>query len=85
MSGEGCLTQFASQLVHDYLQPHILSFTSYAQDTIDLLKVLDGICIPRDLWLVMIDVDALYNSIPHKRGVGVVGGLISQRDTLAEQ
>lgn len=44
VSGNGCLTESASRLVDDYLRPHALP--PHVQDTIDLLKSLDGIFIP---------------------------------------
>lgn len=64
--------------------PTSFLYLSNAQDTIDPLKILDCIHIPANSLLVVIDVKALYNSIPHQRGIGVVEGFISQRDTSAE-
>lgn len=69
VSGNGCLTEPASQLVDDYLPPHVKSLSSYTQYTADLLRVLGGIYIPERAWLVAIDVEALYNSTPHSLGV----------------
>lgn len=41
------------------------------------MRALDGLALPEGAWLVSLDVEALYNSIPHTRGVGVVEGFIS--------
>lgn len=69
VSGNRCLTEPESKVVDDYLQPHVKSLVSYIQDTADLLRSLDGICVLEGVWLVAIDVEALYNSIPHEMGV----------------
>lgn len=71
ISGSGCLTEQASELVDDYLRPHVRAFTSYAQDTMDLLKALEGIFIPEGEWLVDVDVEALYDSVLHKLEGGI--------------
>lgn len=73
----------ASKLVDDYLRPNVKSLSSYIQDTADLLRSLDGVCVPEESWLVAIDVESLYNSIPLDRGVRVVEGFISERGPSA--
>ncbi|XP_077330261.1 uncharacterized protein LOC143964418 [Lithobates pipiens] len=78
VSGNGCLTEPASALIGDFLRPFVEGLTSYLQDTRDLLKVLDGMCISENSWLVTLDVEALYNSIPHDLGIGVVEGFLSE-------
>lgn len=70
----------ASQLVVDFLRPHVEGLASYLQDTSDLLRTLDGLALPGEAWLVALDIEALYNSIPHELGVGVVEGFISQNN-----
>lgn len=66
----GCqgLTKNASALVDKYLYPHVTSLFSYVKDTIDLLQNIDGKQIPCNTWLVAVDVESLYNSIPHMSG-----------------
>lgn len=81
VSGNGCLTETISQLI-DYLRPHVEGLTSYLQDTSDLLWALEGIHIPKGAWLVALDVEALYISIPHDKGVAVVESLISEGDPI---
>lgn len=66
----GCqgLTKNASALVDKYLYPHVTSLFSYVKDTIDLLRNIAGKQIPCNTWLVAVDVESLYNSIPHMSG-----------------
>lgn len=85
VSGNGCLTETASQLIDDFLRPHVEGMVSYLQDTSDLLHILDGIFIPQGSWLVALDIEALYNSIPHQLGVDVVEGLISENPEAPKQ
>lgn len=61
VSGNGCLTESVSQIVDDYLRPHVMALNSYLQDTTDLLRALNGVVVPEGAWLVTIDVEALYN------------------------
>lgn len=81
--GNGCFTEPTSQLVDDYLRPHVVSLSSHIQDTMDLLRALDGISTPEGAWLVAINVKALYNSIPHHHGVRVVENFVSERGLAA--
>lgn len=79
VSGNDCLTEQASQLVDDYLHPHVRAFTSYIQNTMDLLRAPNSISVPERAWLLAVDVEALYNLIPRVLGVQVVEGFISER------
>lgn len=58
---------------------------SYLQDTNDLLRALDGISLPGGAWLVALDVEALYNSIPHQQGVEIVKDFLSQNHEISSQ
>lgn len=60
-----------------------MALSSYIQDTADLLRALDGVVVPEGAWLVAIDVEALYNLIPHDLGVRVVDGFILERGSRA--
>lgn len=46
LSGCGCLTENASCLIDTYLNPHVRSLFSFVQDTIDLIKLIEGIVVP---------------------------------------
>lgn len=80
ISGCGSLTGKASQLVDEYLYPHVKGLFSYVKDTIKLLKITDGLVLPPGCWLVAIDNEALHNSIPHARGVEVIREFLAERD-----
>lgn len=79
VSGIGCLTEHASELMDDYLRPFVFSLLSYIQDTRDLLPILENLIIPRDAWMVTTDVEALYSSIPHRRGLQVIGDFLREK------
>lgn len=80
ISGCGSLTENVSKLIDKYLYPHVKSLSSYVKDTIELFKITDGLQIPQGSWLVAIDIEALYNSIPHTRGVQVVQEFLDEHD-----
>lgn len=63
----GCQGLTESALVDKYLYPHMISLFSYVKDTIDLFRNIDGKQLPPNTWLVVLDVESLYNSIPHKK------------------
>lgn len=72
VSGVGSITSKARKLVDKHLQPHVTSLPSYVRDTMHLLQILDDIVVPIGSFLVGIDVETLYNSIPHTKGVATV-------------
>lgn len=78
ISGNGNLTKSISRLVDQHLIPHVYDLVSYTKDTIDLLKHLEGIVVHPDSLLVALDVEALFCSIPHKKGIQVVSRFLSQ-------
>lgn len=71
ISGIGRLTHQASSLIDDYLRPHVESLSTYLKDTIHVLTVLEVLSVPINTILASIDVEALYSSIPHNKGVAV--------------
>ncbi|XP_077344465.1 uncharacterized protein LOC143988608 [Lithobates pipiens] len=79
ISGCSCLTENASALVDSYLSPHVISLSSYVKDTIDLLRMIEGLSLPPNSWLVALDIESLYNTIPHDKGVEVVRRFLSER------
>lgn len=58
--------------------PHVTRLPSYIQDTPDLLHTLEGVCISQGASLGVIDVEALYSSIHHNRGLEVVSSFIDE-------
>lgn len=47
---------------------------------LELLKVIEGLTIPVGVILVAIDIETLYSSIPHERGIEVVAGFLCEQD-----
>lgn len=72
VSGVGNITSNASRLIDMYLQPHVTSLPSYTRDSIHLLQVIDDVTVSEGSYLVAIDVQSLYNLIPHDKGVATV-------------
>lgn len=65
----GCPTEKASWLT---------ALSSYIQDTWDMLKAINGIQVPTNAWLVMVDGKALNSSIAHKQ-INVVASFLQER------
>ena len=80
ISGIGSITENTSRFVDFFLMPHVMSLPSYVKDTIDLLRKLDGLTISKDALFVTIDVEALYSSIPHDKGLKTVGTFLMEID-----
>ncbi|XP_040188254.1 uncharacterized protein LOC120920313 [Rana temporaria] len=81
ISGNGSISECVSQVIDQYLRPHVLDLPSYTKDTIHLLQVLEDLTIPPDAILVTIDVESLYNSIPHQLGLEAIKRVLKQRPT----
>ncbi|XP_053549033.1 complement C1s subcomponent-like [Bombina bombina] len=69
ISGMGSLTEKISQYVDFCLRPYLLNLPSYIKDTLDVLKKLNDITVSTNTLLVAIDVESLYSSIPHDKGI----------------
>lgn len=54
--GRGSLTQKLSEVVDMYLRPHAHGFMSYIQDSIQFLRVIEQIHIPKGALLIKIDL-----------------------------
>lgn len=78
-ASDGNLSENLSKLVDGYLRPHVLGIPSYIKDTIHLLQHIDGLQVPPDLLLVAINVEALYSSIPHDRGLICIKRILSEK------
>ncbi|XP_053571736.1 uncharacterized protein LOC128661511 [Bombina bombina] len=79
ISDKGSLTEKISQYVDFCLRPNILNLPSYIKDTLDVLKKLNDISVSANTLLVAIDVESLYSSIPHDKGVEVIKYFLIQR------
>lgn len=78
ISGSGNLTEGASKFVDCVLRPHVETMFSYVKDTPSFLKFMDGLTAPVGSILVTIDIECLYNSIPHEWGVQVITTFLDQ-------
>ncbi|CAJ0944101.1 unnamed protein product [Ranitomeya imitator] len=79
VSGIDSLTQKLGLYIDRILRPFVISLSSYIRDTTDLLLKLDQITLDEDMRLCSIDVEALYSSIPHNKGVMAVDYYLSTR------
>lgn len=79
ISGCSSLTENASSLIDNYLSPHVTSLSSYVKDSIDLLKKIEGIFLPVNTWLIALEIESLYNTIPHKKGLDVIQSFVAER------
>lgn len=78
VSGCGNLTESASKFVDRMLRSHVESLFSYVQDTLSFLKFMDSLTAPPGSILVTIDIECLYNSIPHEKGLEVINSFLEQ-------
>lgn len=85
VSGIGCHMETASRCVDSQLRPHVMGLPSYLKDTLELLKVIESIIAPPGAILVAIDIEALYSSIFHGKGVEEVSGFLRQQDSNSWQ
>lgn len=76
ISGRGAVNDNASKLVDEFLKPFVSSLPSFVKDTIHFLKILEDLYIPQLAILVTIDVEALYNLIPHSKGLVTIQHII---------
>ena len=83
VSGIGSLTDHTGKFVDAFLMPHVVSLPSYIRDTTDLLRHIEGTQVPPDALLVALDVEALYSSIPHERGVRMAGSFLYEQENTS--
>lgn len=79
ISGIRSITSNASTLIYLHLQPHVSDLPSHIKDTIHLLRIIEHMVVPTNSYLVTIDVESLYNSILHKKGITTVGNFLRER------
>ncbi|KAM9320087.1 uncharacterized protein PAF06_004553 [Gastrophryne carolinensis] len=80
VSGMGSLTDRASRFIDHHLQPLVYQLPSYLKDTGHLLRILDGLTVPPGTFLVGLDVEALYSSIPHQQGLAAIRFFLNELD-----
>lgn len=73
------LTHKASKIIDNYLRPHVEPLPCFLKDTIHLLTILDNTHVTDDTILASIDVEALYSSIPHDKGLLIYASFLRER------
>lgn len=71
------LTENASRLVDSVLMPQVLCLLSYTETH---LTSSNRLVNPPDALFVTLDVEALYSSIPHEQGIGLVRTFLHEQD-----
>ena len=82
VSSINCHTSKISEFVDYHLQPIVKSLPSYVKDTSDFLKKLRNLPknLPKETFLVTMDVKSLYTNIPNIEGIEAVKEHISITD-----
>ena len=70
VSACGSLTENISTFLDKALKTHMESLPSYIKGTTDFINKIRHLpLLPKDSYLVTLDVTSLYNNIPHKEGI----------------
>lgn len=69
VSGSGGPTERLSAFLDHFLQPLVPQIPSYTRDSGHLINHLEELTFPSDCILAVVDVSALYLSIPHDEGL----------------
>ncbi|KAM4038358.1 uncharacterized protein ACNLHF_016669 [Anomaloglossus baeobatrachus] len=84
VSGIDSLTQNCSMYIDQILRSFVTTLPSYIRDTLDLLGKIEDITLEDNMILASIDVEALYTSIPHDKGMEAVNYFLSMRGNQME-
>ncbi|KAM9312269.1 olfactory receptor 1468-like [Gastrophryne carolinensis] len=69
VAGIGSLTEKACIFIDKQLQPFVTTVESYTRDSMDLLNRLNQLVVPAGVFLVTLDVEALYTNITHELAI----------------
>ncbi|CAN7951906.1 unnamed protein product [Ixodes pacificus] len=72
ISGNGTLTEPLSSFVDVMIKDIPPSLPSYIKDTNHFLREISSLSIPKDSFLVTLDVSSLYTNIPHDDGIAAL-------------
>lgn len=78
ISSVGAISENASKLVDEVLKPFVSFLPSFVRDTLHFLQIIDKLKNPEHALLVTIDVESLYSSIPHEKGVAAIKHTLGQ-------
>ncbi|CAH2321238.1 Hypothetical predicted protein, partial [Pelobates cultripes] len=86
VSGTGSIFQHPAEILDKFLIKYVPMQKSYLKDTTTFLTLLADIHIPPgDFWLVTMDVQSLYTSIDHNRGIEAVDWTLDRDPRLIQQ
>ena len=71
ISGCGCPTGRLSSFVDKLLQPIAQIQDSYLKDTSHFIRFIESTRVPRNTFLVSMDVTSLYTNIPQEEGITI--------------
>ena len=63
------LTENASAFLDRWLQPHMKLVKSQITNATDLIHILQDLKIPKDSYLVSLDVESLYTNLSHEEAI----------------
>ena len=69
VSGNGTVTEVASNFIDYFLNPLVPSLSSYIQDTTHFLRLIEQYRLPPNSIIGTLDVESLYTNIPHDEGL----------------
>ncbi len=72
ISGNGSLTESASQYVDFFIKPYVCTLPSYIQDSTHVLNKINDMKSAGESLLVTMDVESLYTNIDHVEGLEAV-------------
>lgn len=78
VSGNGGISENLSRVIDVYLQLFMVALPSFTKDTIHFLQMINALKLSGNFILVTIDVEALYCSIPHGKGLLAIQNLLQQ-------
>lgn len=78
-SAVGSLTEKISEYVDRILQPLVGNQFSYVKDMSHLLTLLHNLTLPEGALLVTLDIETLYFSIPHDKGLQTIKKILDSR------
>lgn len=79
VAGIGGLTQNVGIYIDKILRHFVIALPFYTHDTMDLLKKIYSITVEPNTILASVDVEALYSSISHDKGLEAVRLFLSTR------
>lgn len=79
ISGNESLTEPVSKYIDYFVKPCVSSLSAYVQDTTDVLKIKELQKVGSEVFLVTMDVEALYTNIEHQQGLQALAHFLRVR------